>query len=101
MSKSKGINAYFKLIINAHGDIFLVMITKLNKMETIIHNFTGYMSNIKEAIFAMLAATSIGAIWSGPLPFYGARVSYSCKITRFKYTIKSINSIKIYFQLRF
>ncbi|KAG8195206.1 hypothetical protein JTE90_027949 [Oedothorax gibbosus] len=34
-----------------------------------------YMSNIKEAIFAMLAATSIGAIWSGPLPYYGARAA--------------------------
>nr|AII97851.1 BLTX482 [Nephila pilipes] len=31
------------------------------------------MSNRKEAIFAMLAATSIGAIWSGPLPFHGVR----------------------------
>lgn len=34
------------------------------------------MSNRKEAIFAMLAAASIGAIWGGPVPFYGARVSY-------------------------
>lgn len=33
------------------------------------------MSNRKEAIFAMLAAASIGAIWGGPVPFYGARVS--------------------------
>ncbi|KFM77732.1 Acetoacetyl-CoA synthetase, partial [Stegodyphus mimosarum] len=34
-----------------------------------------YMSNRKEAIFAMLATTSIGAIWSGPQPYYGARAS--------------------------
>ncbi|XP_054719785.1 acetoacetyl-CoA synthetase-like [Uloborus diversus] len=32
-----------------------------------------YMSNRKEAIFAMLAATSMGAIFGGPLPFYGAK----------------------------
>ncbi|GFY45486.1 acetoacetyl-CoA synthetase [Trichonephila inaurata madagascariensis] len=32
----------------------------------------GYMSNRKEAIFAMLATLSIGAIWSGPQPFLGA-----------------------------
>ncbi|GBO33712.1 Acetoacetyl-CoA synthetase [Araneus ventricosus] len=31
------------------------------------------MTNRKEAIFAMLATTSIGAIWSGPLPFHGSR----------------------------
>ncbi|GIY39599.1 acetoacetyl-CoA synthetase [Caerostris darwini] len=31
------------------------------------------MTNRKEAMFAMLATTSIGAIWSGPLPFHGAR----------------------------
>ncbi|GFY75891.1 acetoacetyl-CoA synthetase [Trichonephila inaurata madagascariensis] len=31
-----------------------------------------YMSNRKEAIFAMLATLSIGAIWSGPQPFLGA-----------------------------
>ncbi|GIX78909.1 acetoacetyl-CoA synthetase [Caerostris extrusa] len=29
----------------------------------------------KEAIFAMLATTSIGAIWSGPLPYYGSRAA--------------------------
>ncbi|GIY39596.1 acetoacetyl-CoA synthetase [Caerostris darwini] len=34
-----------------------------------------YMSNRKEAIFAMLATTSIGAIWSGPLPYYGSRAA--------------------------
>ncbi|GIY67535.1 acetoacetyl-CoA synthetase, partial [Caerostris darwini] len=34
-----------------------------------------YMSNRKEAVFAMLAATSIGAIWGGPLPFYGSRAA--------------------------
>lgn len=32
-----------------------------------------YMSNRKEAIFAMLAATSMGAIFGGPLPFYGGK----------------------------
>lgn len=39
-------------------------------------SFAGYMSNIKEAVFAYLAATSIGAIWGGPLPFYGDKVRY-------------------------
>ncbi|GFY44995.1 acetoacetyl-CoA synthetase, partial [Trichonephila inaurata madagascariensis] len=34
-----------------------------------------YMSNRKEAMYAMLAATSIGAIWSGPQPFLGARAA--------------------------
>ncbi|XP_035225623.1 acetoacetyl-CoA synthetase-like, partial [Stegodyphus dumicola] len=34
-----------------------------------------YMSNRKEAIFAMLAATSMGALFGGPLPFYGAKVT--------------------------
>ncbi|KFM80143.1 Acetoacetyl-CoA synthetase, partial [Stegodyphus mimosarum] len=34
-----------------------------------------YMSNRKEAIFAMLATTSIGAIWGGPTPYYGSRAS--------------------------
>lgn len=35
----------------------------------------GYMSNRKEAIFAMLAAASMGAMFGGPLPFYGAKVN--------------------------
>ncbi|KAF8787378.1 Acetoacetyl-CoA synthetase like protein [Argiope bruennichi] len=34
-----------------------------------------YMSNRKEAIFAFLATTSIGAIWGGPQPFYGERAA--------------------------
>ncbi|GFQ73255.1 acetoacetyl-CoA synthetase, partial [Trichonephila clavata] len=34
-----------------------------------------YMSNRKEAVFAMLATASIGAVWSGPLPYYGARAA--------------------------
>ncbi|XP_035208688.1 acetoacetyl-CoA synthetase-like isoform X2 [Stegodyphus dumicola] len=34
-----------------------------------------YMSNRKEAVFAMLATTSIGAIWSGPQPYIGARIA--------------------------
>ncbi|XP_071037919.1 acetoacetyl-CoA synthetase-like [Parasteatoda tepidariorum] len=34
-----------------------------------------YMSNLKEAVYAMLAAVSIGAIWGGPQPYYGARAS--------------------------
>ncbi|XP_055934403.1 acetoacetyl-CoA synthetase-like [Argiope bruennichi] len=34
-----------------------------------------YLSNRKEAVFAMLAATSIGAIWGGPLPYYGSRAA--------------------------
>ncbi|GFT97653.1 acetoacetyl-CoA synthetase [Trichonephila clavipes] len=34
-----------------------------------------YMSNRKEAIYAMLAVTSIGAIWGGPQPFLGAKAA--------------------------
>ncbi|KFM69966.1 Acetoacetyl-CoA synthetase, partial [Stegodyphus mimosarum] len=34
-----------------------------------------YMSNRKEAIFGMLAATSIGAIWGGPQPYFEGRVA--------------------------
>lgn len=34
-----------------------------------------FMSNRKEAIFAMLATASIGAIWGGPVPYYGARAA--------------------------
>lgn len=34
-----------------------------------------YMSQRKEAIIAMLATTSIGAIWGGPLPYYGGRAA--------------------------
>lgn len=33
------------------------------------------MSNRKEAIFALFATASIGAIWGGPVPYYGAKVS--------------------------
>ncbi|KAG8195203.1 hypothetical protein JTE90_027946 [Oedothorax gibbosus] len=33
----------------------------------------GYISSRKEALFAMLATTSIGAIWGAVLPFYGAK----------------------------
>ncbi|GFR14429.1 acetoacetyl-CoA synthetase [Trichonephila clavata] len=33
------------------------------------------MSNRKEAVFAMLAVTSIGAIWEGPQPYLGAQRS--------------------------
>ncbi|CAL1286776.1 unnamed protein product [Larinioides sclopetarius] len=32
-----------------------------------------YMSNRREAIYAMLAAASMGAMFGGPLPFYGAK----------------------------
>ena len=41
------------------------------------------MSNRKETVFAMFATTSIGAIWGGPVPYYGAQVSYItiCGIT--------------------
>ncbi|KAG8198892.1 hypothetical protein JTE90_015106 [Oedothorax gibbosus] len=34
-----------------------------------------YMSNRKEAVYAMLAAISIGAIWGGPQPYFGARAA--------------------------
>ncbi|GFV45340.1 acetoacetyl-CoA synthetase [Trichonephila clavipes] len=34
-----------------------------------------YMSNRKEAIYGMLAATSIGAIWGGPQPYLGAQAA--------------------------
>ncbi|GFX60405.1 acetoacetyl-CoA synthetase [Trichonephila clavipes] len=40
---------------------------------TIGDRVAAYISNSKEALFAMLAATSIGAIWSGALPYYGLR----------------------------
>ncbi|KAG8195205.1 hypothetical protein JTE90_027948 [Oedothorax gibbosus] len=33
------------------------------------------MSNRKEALFAMLATTSVGAIWSGPMVFFGSRAT--------------------------
>ncbi|PRD28547.1 UNVERIFIED_CONTAM: Acetoacetyl-CoA synthetase [Trichonephila clavipes] len=39
-----------------------------------------YMSNRKEAIFAMLGVTSIGAIWTGALPLLGS----DAVINRFK-----------------
>ncbi|GFT03253.1 acetoacetyl-CoA synthetase, partial [Nephila pilipes] len=32
-----------------------------------------YMPLTKETIFSMLATTSIGAIWGGPLPYYGVQ----------------------------
>lgn len=35
----------------------------------------GHMSNRKEAVFAMLATLSIGAIWGGSIPYFGAQVS--------------------------
>ncbi|GIX73434.1 acetoacetyl-CoA synthetase [Caerostris extrusa] len=34
-----------------------------------------YMSHRKETIYAFLAATSIGAIWGGPQPYFGARAA--------------------------
>ncbi|GIY63257.1 acetoacetyl-CoA synthetase [Caerostris darwini] len=34
-----------------------------------------YMSHRKETIFAFLAATSIGAIWGGPQPYFGAKAA--------------------------
>ncbi|GFR00347.1 acetoacetyl-CoA synthetase [Trichonephila clavata] len=34
-----------------------------------------YMPLTKHSIFAMLAATSIGAIWGGPLPYYGVQAA--------------------------
>lgn len=63
-------------------------------------SLTGYMSHRKEAIFALLATTSIGAIWGGPLPYYGGRV----KLTYFIIYIRNIefliNNIP-YFQTGF
>ena len=43
-----------------------------------ISNFLilGFMSNRKEAIFAMLAVASIGGIWGGPNPYFGAKVTH-------------------------
>ncbi|GFR28115.1 acetoacetyl-CoA synthetase [Trichonephila clavata] len=41
-----------------------------------------YMSNRKEAVFAMLATASIGAVWSGPLPYYGARIETNLFLSR-------------------
>ncbi|XP_055934413.1 acetoacetyl-CoA synthetase-like isoform X1 [Argiope bruennichi] len=34
-----------------------------------------YISNRKEALFAMLASLSVGAIWGGPLPYHGPRMA--------------------------
>ncbi|GFX60401.1 acetoacetyl-CoA synthetase [Trichonephila clavipes] len=34
-----------------------------------------YISSRKEALFAMLATVSIGAIWGGPLPYHGSKVA--------------------------
>ncbi|XP_055933306.1 acetoacetyl-CoA synthetase-like isoform X1 [Argiope bruennichi] len=34
-----------------------------------------YMCNVKEAVYAYLAALSIGALWGGPLPFYGDKAA--------------------------
>ncbi|GFT23181.1 acetoacetyl-CoA synthetase, partial [Nephila pilipes] len=39
-----------------------------------------YMSNRKEAIFAMQAVVSIGAIWTGALPFLGVEVRNKANI---------------------
>lgn len=40
-----------------------------------VNFFKGYMSHRKEAIFAMLAVTSIGAIFGGSSPFHGGKAS--------------------------
>ncbi|GBN69060.1 Acetoacetyl-CoA synthetase [Araneus ventricosus] len=37
----------------------------------------GYISNIKEAVFAFLAALSIGAIWSAATPYLGPRALFN------------------------
>ena len=37
---------------------------------------TGYIPNCPEAVIAMLAAASIGAIWSSTSPDFGVVVSY-------------------------
>uniref|UniRef100_A0A2L2YDM3 Acetoacetyl-CoA synthetase n=1 Tax=Parasteatoda tepidariorum TaxID=114398 RepID=A0A2L2YDM3_PARTP len=53
-----------------------------------------YMSNREEAIFAMLAAISVGAIWIGILPMLGAQaVLERLQIVRPKYII-SIDKIR-------
>lgn len=49
---------------------------------------TGFMSNKKEAVFAMMAATSLGAIWVGILPLSGSQV-------RRNVPFKGDNNIKI------
>ena len=38
-------------------------------------NFTGYLPNDELAVEAMLAASSIGAIWSSTSPDFGVTVS--------------------------
>ncbi|XP_055932765.1 acetoacetyl-CoA synthetase-like [Argiope bruennichi] len=48
----------------------------------------GYISNIKEALFAFLAALSIGAIWGAAMPYLGPRaVSNMMKVIQPKFII--------------
>ncbi|KFM80956.1 Acetoacetyl-CoA synthetase, partial [Stegodyphus mimosarum] len=62
------------------------------------------MSNRKEAIFAMLAATSMGALFGGPLPFYGAKAvatimgimnpKFLFTVDRFQFNREEINILE-------
>ncbi|XP_071035610.1 acetoacetyl-CoA synthetase isoform X3 [Parasteatoda tepidariorum] len=57
-----------------------------------------YMANRKEAIYAYLAAASIGAIFGGPLPFYGDKAA--AKIIRpmrpkFLFTVDRFIDLKL------
>ncbi|CAL1286765.1 unnamed protein product [Larinioides sclopetarius] len=63
-----------------------------------------YMSNRREAIYAMLAAASMGAMFGGPLPFYGAKGAitildimkpkFLLTVDRFQYKKAEINIIE-------
>ncbi len=48
---------------------------KIEKSYIDWYQFTGYLPNGVEAIEAMLAAASIGAVWSSTSPDFGVSVS--------------------------
>ncbi|KAG8195207.1 hypothetical protein JTE90_027950 [Oedothorax gibbosus] len=57
-----------------------------------------YMSNRKEAVYAFLAATSIGAIWGGPLPFYGDKAASKIirpMLPKFLFTVDRFLDLKV------
>ncbi|XP_035221381.1 acetoacetyl-CoA synthetase-like [Stegodyphus dumicola] len=56
-----------------------------------------YMSNRKEAVYAYLAATSMGAIWGGPLPFYGDKAASKIirpMLPKFLFTVDRFMDLK-------
>ncbi|XP_054720481.1 acetoacetyl-CoA synthetase-like [Uloborus diversus] len=57
-----------------------------------------YMSNRKEAVYAHLAAASIGAIWGGPLPFYGDQAASKIirpMLPKFLFTVDRFLDLKV------